>query len=253
MPFRHLPRLMIGIPLCLGLLTDAGGSELPKSKAGEFPDVGIDVDGQAREFRLIVPDSVDLTKPAPLVIALHGILIDSKDLMPRYTQLGKLAAEKKFILAFPNAVGRSWGITPEKVQADLTFFDTLVAELSSHYQVDPRRIYVLGMSNGGYFAHLIGQQRSQTVAAVCSHSGPLGLQTLLGINAERKFPVMIVHGAEDHLFPVKIARENRDKYRREGHSVMYLEVPGLRHAWASKIDVNDKIWEFFAEHPLPQE
>jgi hypothetical protein len=36
-----------------------------------------------RTYRLVAPESVGLAKPAPLVVAFHGMLIDSKDLMPR--------------------------------------------------------------------------------------------------------------------------------------------------------------------------
>lgn len=87
------------------------------------------------------------------------------------------------------------------------------------------------------------------VAAVASHSGPLGLQTLLGVNADRKFPVLIIHGDQDKLLPVEWARENRDKYKREGHEVKYVEVPGLGHMWATNADINETIWNFFEDHP----
>ena len=87
------------------------------------------------------------------------------------------------------------------------------------------------------------------VAAVASHSGPLGLQTLGGIKAERKFPVMIVHGDKDKLLSVEFARENRDKYKKEGHEVKYVEVAGLGHEWATKEKVNEQMWEFFEKHP----
>jgi len=221
----------------------------PAGKQGTFPDESILVGKEARSFRLVVPQTVDLSKPAPLVIAFHGMLIDSKDLMPKYTKLSELATEKKFILVYPDAQGRMWGIMPDKVKADLAFFDALVAEVKRRYRVDPDRVYVVGMSNGGYFAHLIGKERSKDIAAAVSHSGPLGLQTFAGINAERKYPVMIVHGSEDKVLPVEWARENRDKYRREKHEVNYVEVAGLGHIWATKEKINEQIWEFFAEHP----
>jgi len=86
--------------------------------------------------------------------------------------------------------------------------------------------------------------------AVASHFGPLGLQTLLGVKADRKFPVLIVHGDKDKLLSVEFARENRDKYRKEGHEVKYVEVAGMGHVWATKQKVNDMIWEFFDDHPL---
>src|SRR5262249_39909245 len=111
----------------------------------------------------------------------------------------------------------------------------------------------VGMSNGGYFAHLVGKERSGTVAAVASHSGPLGLQALAGVNARRKFPVLIVHGDQDRLLPVDWARENRDKYRKEGHGVTYVELPGPGRAWATQAGVNEPIWEFFAGPPRARE
>jgi polyhydroxybutyrate depolymerase len=223
----------------------AAGTEAKHGTVTESLKIG----GQERNFRLVVPKAVDLAKPAPLVFAFHGMGIDSPEVMPRYTKLDELAAAKGFVLVYPEAVGRSWGLLPDKVKADLAFFDALHAHLTGSFKIDGDRVYVLGMSNGGYFAHLVGAERSKTVAAVMSHSGPLGLQTLGGVNAARKFPVMIVHGDRDRLLPVEWARENRDKYTKEGHEVRYVEVPGLGHAWATGENINQQLWAFFVSHP----
>ena len=85
------------------------------------------------------------------------------------------------------------------------------------------------MSNGGYFARVDG-----------------------GIKAERKFPVMIVHGYKDPIFPVAFARENRDKYNKEGHAVQYVELPCVGHEWGIKVVINDTMWKFFDENPRPK-
>lgn len=216
---------------------------------GDFGAQRIQIGGQTRTYRLVVPRTVDLTRPVSLVVAFHGMLVDSKDVMPMYTRLSETAEEKKFIIVYPEAVGKSWGVAPDKVNNDLAFFDALLARVQSEYRIDPDRVFVLGMSNGGYFAHLVGRERSKTVAAVASHSGPLGLQTLLGVRADRKFPVLIIHGDRDPIFPVSFARENRDKYEREGHEVDYVELPGHGHMWATEADINERVWEFFSEHP----
>jgi polyhydroxybutyrate depolymerase len=217
---------------------------------GEFGSETVRVGLKTREYRLVVPDSVNLSKSAPLVVAFHGMAIDNKDVMPKYTKLNETAERHQFIMVYPNAVGGSWGIAPDKVTNDLALFDALIAKLSAQYRIDPDRIYVLGMSNGGYFAHLTAKERSRTVAAVASHSGPLGLQAFFGVGADRKFPVMIIHGDRDGIFPVSFARENRDKYAREGHEVKYVEVAGLGHMWATDAGINEAIWTFFAGHPL---
>lgn len=228
------------------LWSDAAAAEPP---AGNFASESLKVGTDERLYRLVVPESVDLKKPAPLVFAFHGFLIDSKDVMPVYSKLNATASKQRFILVYPNALDRSWALTPDKMIKDLAFFDALLAKLEADYKIDPDRIYLTGMSNGGYFAHFVGKERSKVIAAVACHSGALGLQTLLGIGAERKFPVMIVHGDKDNIVPVSVARENRDKYKKEGHEVNYVEVPGLMHSWATDAGINDKIWMFFAAHP----
>jgi polyhydroxybutyrate depolymerase len=219
----------------------------PNARHGEFANEAVAVDGGIRRYRLVVPRTIDLAKPAPLVLAFHGMLVDDKDVMPAYTRLSETAERHRFVLAYPNAAGGAWGLWPRKVVNDIAFFDALLARLSADYRIDPDRIYVLGMSNGGYFAQLLATERSTVIAAAASHSGLLGLQTLGGVNAERKFPVLIVHGTQDWIFSYWFARENADRYRREGHEVKYLEIAGLGHAWAAGI--NDQIWEFFASHP----
>ncbi len=246
-------RLLLLLPLVVGCAPIAAppvaAADAKPGTHGTFADEPLTVGKQKRTYRLVVPKAVDLEKPAPLVIAFHGMGIDSKDLMPKYTKLDDLAADKKFILAYPEAEGRAWGLLPDKVTNDLAFFDELLKTLQAKYKIDADRVYVLGVSNGGYFAHLVGKERSKTVAAVMSHSGPLGLQTLGGIKADRKFPVMIVHGYKDKLLWVDFARENRDKYKKEGHDVTYVEVPGLGHEWATEQKINDQIWEFFEKNP----
>jgi polyhydroxybutyrate depolymerase len=235
--------------LALALLLAAGCATRPEAPSGEFPNESLTVGGAKRAYRLYVPASANTGRPVPLVVAFHGMLVDSKDVMPTYTKLNETAERHGFIIAYPNALGGVWGLWPDKIAADLAFFDALLARLSTTYRIDPERVYVLGMSNGGYFAHLLAKERSTVIAAVASHSGPLGLQTLGGVNAPRKFPVLIAHGAQDLIFAVWIARENAEKYRREGHEVEYIEVPRLGHAWASEANINERIWRFFAAHP----
>lgn len=229
----------------------AGRPQKPPATAkhGEFAAEVLMVGGAKREYRLAVPTSVDLARPAALVVAFHAMLIDSKDVMPTYTRLNDTAQRHGFVIAYPNAIGGIWGLLPDRSAADIAFFDALLKHLSVTYLIDPDRVYVLGMSNGGYFAQLLARERSTTIAAVASHSGLLGLEAFGGVNAARKFPVLIVHGALDLIFPTFLVRENASKYRREGHEVQYLEVPGLAHFWATDVNVNEQIWAFFAAHP----
>ncbi len=225
-------------------------------KTGTFEDEKITVNGEEREYRLVVPDSVDLTKTAPIVFAFHGMGIDNKDHMAATSGLPELAAEHKFILVFPAAstqqlgaaMVKAWALAPAHIPADLAFFDALLAKLQTHYRIDANAIFITGMSNGAYFAHLLGRERSEVIAAVAAHSGELGLEQLGLIATGRKFPVMIIHGDADQVFPVENARRARDIYEKSGHPVTYLEIPNWIHDWYRPVD--EKIWDFFDSHRL---
>jgi polyhydroxybutyrate depolymerase len=242
-------RISALLALALALLLAAGCATKPQAPSGEFPNESLTLSGVKREYRLVVPPSANTGRPAPLVVAFHAMLIDSKDVMPTYTKLNETAERYGFIIAYPNALGGVWGLWPSRITDDVAFFDALLARISTAYRIDPNRVYVLGMSNGAYFAHLLARERSSVIAAVAAHSGALGLQTLGGINAKRKFPVLIAHGSEDAIFGTWIARDNVERYRREGHEVEYIEVPRLGHYWASEVDINERIWRFFVAHP----
>jgi polyhydroxybutyrate depolymerase len=143
-----------------------------------------------------------------------------------------------------------WGLVPKKVDEDLAFFDALLAHLVRTQPVDPDRVFLAGMSNGAYFAHLTAQKRSTKVAGAIAHSGGMDLGAMvLGVNAKVKFPVLIIHGAEDRLLKAEDAKKARDLYTKEGHPVEYVEVPKLGHAWATEIKVNDKIAAFIKDPP----
>jgi len=218
---------------------------------GVLPKETIMVGDQVREYRLIVPKSVDGTKPVPLVFAFHG-LGDSKDLMPIYSQLDKLAEKHGFVLVFPNGLKRHWQIVPAWAKGDVAFYDKLYEQITGKYNIDLNRVYLTGMSNGAYFSHVIASQRSEQIAAIAPHSGGPGIVGAQGINANHKYAVFVIHGDSDSIVPVEEGRRTRDNYTKWGHEVEYLEVPKHNHFWANSADVNTKIWEFFEKHPLSQ-
>src|SRR5262245_32642683 len=82
-------------------------------KTGVFANEELEVNGDKREYRLIVPKNLDPKGgPLPLVFAFHG-LFDSKDLMPFYSQLDKLAEASGFILVYPNGKNKCWPLVVE--------------------------------------------------------------------------------------------------------------------------------------------
>src|SRR5207237_10000381 len=141
---RFIRTRATNLAVALALLLAAGcATPPPEAPPGEFPNESVTVGRVKREYRLYVPASVNLRRPAPLVVAFHGMLVDNKDVMPKYTKLNETAERHGFVIAYPNAVGAAWGLWPDRVDADIAFFDALLARISSTYRIDPERVYVL--------------------------------------------------------------------------------------------------------------
>ena len=222
-------------------------------EVGTFPDETLEVNGQSREYRLVVPKSIEPAKPVPVLVAFHGFLIDSKDLMPVYSQLDRLAEKEGFVLVYPNAMNKAWRLLPALAKDDFAFFDKLLALVSEKYNIDRNRVYLAGMSNGAYFAHLLASQRSDVVAAIACHSGGLGVLSRREPQVKHKYGVLIVHGEDDSIVKVEEGRKARDAYQKWGFPSKYIEVPQHNHFWALKADINSKIWTFLMAHPLNSE
>ncbi|MDW8038065.1 MAG: PHB depolymerase family esterase [Thermoguttaceae bacterium] len=219
-------------------------------QAGLFRNERIQVGNQEREYRLLVPKTATGDRPAPILFAFHGFLIDSKDLMPLYTQLDRLAEQKGFIVVYPNGKNRAWRLLPTLAQEDIAFFDALLEHLAARYNIDLNRVYLAGMSNGAYFVHLLARERSDRIAAICAHSGGLGVLAADRTGPKHKYAVFLAHGDKDSIVPVSESRKAHDQYQKWGHPVQYVEVPGWGHLWAVKAGVNEKMWTFFLAHPL---
>ncbi len=241
------------LPLVLALLAQEAPAPLPsKGKggpAGTFENEKLKVGDQEREFRLVVPEGLDPAKPVPLVFAFHG-LGDSKSFICRYSGFEELALKNGFIAVFPAGLEKKWELRAVEDNKDLKFFDALFDHVTSKYNVDLRRVYLTGMSMGAYFSNLLASKRSEKIAAIAPHSGGLGVLGFQGIKAKRKYGVFIVQGDADRIVKVEEGRTSRDAYKKEGHPVEYVEVPGMGHVWARKEDITARMWKFFLDNPM---
>jgi polyhydroxybutyrate depolymerase len=78
----------------------------------------------------------------------------------------------------------------------------------------------------------------------------MNLKFILGINAKRKYPVLLVHGIKDPVFSIITARNDLSKYKNENHEVHLIGVDDLGHEWANKVNINDSIAVFINKNPL---
>jgi poly(3-hydroxybutyrate) depolymerase len=206
----------------------------------------VSVDGMTRDYLLVVPPCHG-AEAIPLVVALHGTG-DSPNAMEEYSGLSNLASQNGFVVVYPSAIRGMWNVMdagPADNNRDIRFIDALIAKLTSQHNLDSRRIYVVGMSNGASFAQLWAAHRSHRIAAVAAHSGP----PIGDAVSDQPFPVMLIVGSKDGQ-TVEAVQNAARNYRQASHPVELIVVEHLGHEWdKSKTAL---IWEFLSRHRLEE-
>jgi polyhydroxybutyrate depolymerase len=167
--------------------TKDGASASPASDAGAdvaVDDAGDDAGpmfGGARPVTVRVPAGYDPTKPAPLVMMLHGYG-SANILTEYYFKMSSIADEHGFFYVAPNGTfdskgSRFWNATDAccnfdgSAVDDVAYLISLIAEIRGTYQIDPARIYVMGHSNGGFMANRLACDHAELFAAFASYAG----------------------------------------------------------------------------------
>lgn len=244
----------------------------------------ITVDGRERTFRVYRPASATKDAPAALVVMLHGGFGSGRQAEASYGW-NAVADTGGFLVAYPDGLDRAWAVgggccgVPGRTGVDDTaFIVRMVDDLHGAWDIDPRRVYATGMSNGGLLAY-----RLACDTTVFAAIGPVAA-TLLG-QCDRPAPVSVIHihGTADrnvrydggrgdgvaHIdgpaVPDLVGRwrgiDGCDPARRRvsggrdvsecphGRAVELITIDGAGHQWPD--DATATIWRFFAAHPRP--
>ncbi len=163
-------------------------------------------DGMKRYYLLYVPDSYDPNLPAPLVISLHGYSEWPAHQM-QISHWNRLADRYGFIVVYPCATGAPlrWHALGQRgddpgLLRDVAFISELIDRLGSQYNLDPMRIYVNGLSNGGGMSFVLSAKLSERIAAFGSVAGAY-MFPWSEFKPSRAVPGIIFHGTEDPIVP----------------------------------------------------
>lgn len=166
--------------------------------------------GINRQYIIHVPSGYDGTRALPLVFVLHGIGGTDKGMVAG-TGMVQQADQAGFFAVFPMGTGSPTGwndvIFPQPITTvdDLGFFKDMIARFESRLHVDPKRIYVTGLSNGAFQAYQLGAEIPNTLAAIAVVEGSIGTRdgstTHVIPQPASALPVLIIHGQKDTTAP----------------------------------------------------
>ena len=165
-----------------------------------------------RDFILHVPKGYDHTKPTPVVVALHGLTSNAAQ-FEAVLKLGEECDKGNFILAIPNGLPdnfRGWNAGFFKMagdKADVDFMKTILDRLEGEFNIDKKREYIFGHSNGAMMSYYLGSVMGDRLAAVAGISGTVGLPANGGLDTiplpKSQVSVLLIHGKQDNVVVFK--------------------------------------------------
>jgi polyhydroxybutyrate depolymerase len=165
-----------------------GGHSTGGQSTGPRPnDPAITVDLQGRPYDLKVPAGYDPAKPAPLLLELHGFVLASEPAPWDDEEAANLFApeadKRGIFLALPHATKDPglnhyfWNATDaccdfDKLGTnDIGYIAAVIEDIQKQYNIDPKRIFAFGHSNGGFMVNRLACDLASKVAGVVSLAG----------------------------------------------------------------------------------
>lgn len=190
-------------------------------------------------FWLYVPEHYSPDRSWPLVMALHGGSGTGRQFLWSWL---RDARSRGAILVAPTSVQGTWALTGPDV--DTPNMLRILAFVRSGWSVDPARLLLTGMSDGGTFTYVSGLEAGSPfthLAPVSAAFHPLLVQM---VDAERMrgLPIHIVHGALDWMFPAGMAQEAQRALSAAGADVTYREIEDLSHTYPREMNAVMLAW-----------
>jgi poly(3-hydroxybutyrate) depolymerase len=156
--------------------------------------------GAARTYRLYLPAGYDPMKPYPLVILAHGCSVNGGTPFPLET-----ASKGDAVVVALKSVGTCFEYSA--TGPDVTYFDTVLAEVSASHCVDRSRVFMAGFSSGSWLSHTVGCVRAGVLRGQGNASGnQVGLPACKGPIA-----AMFAHDVADNENSLAGAVKARDR------------------------------------------
>ena len=200
-------------------------------------------------YLLYLPDGYGQTKQRwPLIMFLHGAGERGSDLNKvRVHGPPKIVENRKdfpFIVVSPQCPEDDWWTG--KVEVLINLLDDIVAR----YNVDTERIYLTGLSMGGFGTWSLASEYPERFAAIAPICG--GGNRIMALRL-RDMPVWVFHGAKDKVVPLKESEEMVNAIRSRGGNVKLTVYPDAGHdSWTETYN-NQQLYDWFLQHRKSKE
>jgi polyhydroxybutyrate depolymerase len=177
---------------------------------GPPTEITLTVNGEQREAIIIAPTKK--TANPPVIFGYHGHGGKAANCV-RYFDLQSSWPEA--VVVYPNGTPtktpkdpagtrNGWDAFTQKNNRDLDFFDALLARVKKDYSIDPKRVFVMGHSNGGSFTYFLWQVRADVITAV----GPCAAAGARRVTTPR--PAFIMKGEKDPIVNPRLQQASID-------------------------------------------
>lgn len=157
----------------------------------------VEHEGVGRRALYIRP-LADPVEPVPAIILLHYATGTSEDIA-NATRIGDLVAATGAWAIVPEGQNHRWNDDPESATGadDVGYLAKVIETATARYPIDPTRIYVAGMSNGGFMATRLACERPELIAAVASVAASMRTSQSRACAPAQTMPMMLVLGTSD--------------------------------------------------------
>ena len=188
----------------------------------------------------------------PLLVLLHGVGSNEQDLFslageldPRFAVVSARAPFTRFPGSYAwfdveMLPGGEFRIDPGMWEESRGQLEAFITEAVAHYDADPGRVHLVGFSQGAIMSLSIMLTNPSLVAGVAAMSGRLlpEVRPLVRPGAELAgFPVLVVHGTEDAVIPVRYGREVNEFLQTLPVELAYQEFPMGHQVSAASLEL----------------
>lgn len=218
-------------------------------------------------YTLFIPSTYDPTKPAPLIVDLHGLNITPLQQI-LFDGTTDNAERFGYIVVAPMglSLGGWWGSRATNVPQgaapqtnpktgaaytgqELAELDamTVLSTVRQKYNVDNARIYLMGHSMGGQGTYYLGGAHNDIWAGLAPLAGAGGLATPEAAQRVKDIPMLIMHGEKDSIVAPDTSRRTALSLQAVGAHFLYLQQPGADHEfWIRRGAKNmERVFMFF--------